>query len=362
MSGRVSIKDVAEAAQVSIKTVSRVLNGVESVDPVMRDRVERAIASLDYVPNPTARSLRTGAGTVIGVVVDSIDDPFFAALVSAVEDDAQRQGLDVVVASTRYNPSRERVQLLRLVAQQARGIILAPTGQSLDFLAAHRSRTPVVTIDRAVPGFDSITVDDHAAAALAVEHLVAAGHRRIGFIGYDPVFQTARRRLRGYTDVLRRHELPVDVALRPEVALASDSARAALDAVLGLPDPPTALFLANARHATSAVAELHDLDRTDLAVVSFGDFTLADAVRPAISCVNQDPHRMGVVAFARLCELMLAPQTAPKAQRLQTSFIDRGSHTIAPLPPRRPRLRAGVATKDRRPRAGATAASNGAGR
>lgn len=323
---KAAIKDVAEAAGVSIKTVSRVVNGVSTVDPALRERVERAIRSLDYVPSPTARSLRTGSASLVGVVVDAIDDPFFSALVSAVEDGAIGHGLDVVVAATRFDPERERTQLLRLAGQHPRGIILAPCGTDYRFLDASAETIPVVTVDRQIDGFDSVTVDDGAGARIAVEQLVAAGHRRIGLIGFDPRFQTAQRRRAGYLAVLEQHGLDSDPDLCPVVPFASASARAAVEAVLALPDPPTALFLANARHATTVISALHERSRTDLALVSFGDFTLADAVRPAVSCIDQDPHAMGALALARVLARSAVPAEPVRHEVMPTPFIARSSH------------------------------------
>ncbi|MDO5712374.1 MAG: substrate-binding domain-containing protein, partial [Micrococcales bacterium] len=260
--------------------------------------------------------------------VDAIDDPFFAALVSAVEDGAIGLGLDVVGAATRFDPARERAQLLRLAGQRPRGIILAPTGDAYDFLQPYRATTPIVTVDRLVNGFDSITVDDEAGARRAVEHLIVGGHRRIALIGYDPRFGTSRRRREGYEAVLRRHGIDVPAEFCPEVPFASASARDAVHAVLALPEPPSALFLANARHATTVVSALHEIARTDLAVVSFGDFTLADAVRPAISCIDQDPRLMGTLAFERLIELSEHSDQEPEHHVMPTTFVTRSSHDI----------------------------------
>jgi len=327
---RATIKDVASAARVSVKTVSRVLNKVNTVDPAMRRRVERAIVALDYVPSPTARTLRTGSTSLIGVVVDAIDDPFFSALVSTVEDCALQAGLDVLVASTRFDMSRERQQLLRLLGQRPRGIILAPVATDLDFLAAPTTAVPVVTVDRSAEGFDSVTGDDHAAARRGVEHLIASGHTRIGLIGFDPRFQTAQLRRLAYEDAMQAADLPLDPQLVPDVPFAGDAARAALEGVLSLADPPTALFLANARHATSVVSAVHELGRTDLALVSFGDFPLAAVIHPSVTCINQDPHQMGVLAFERLLERVDNPELNPLNRVVPTGFIERSSHTVTP--------------------------------
>ena len=196
--------------------MSRVLNGVSTVDPTLRRRVEKAIAkaALNYVPSPAARSLRTGSGSLVGVVVDAIDDPFFSELVSGVEDQAIGFGLDVVVASTRYDALQERQQLQRLLSQRAKGVILAPADDDR-FLLENRSTTSVVTVDRAVTGIDSVTVDDRSSAREAVRHLAAAGHRQIGLLGYDPLFVTSRRRRDGYRDALQEVGVDMDDRLVP---------------------------------------------------------------------------------------------------------------------------------------------------
>ncbi|MEO8852011.1 MAG: LacI family DNA-binding transcriptional regulator [Allobranchiibius sp.] len=330
MPDRATIADVANAARVSIKTVSRVLNDVNTVDPAMRQRVERAIAALNYVPSPTARTLRTGNASLIGVVVDAIDDPFFATLVSSVEDHAREAGLDVLVASTRFDAARERQQLLRLLGQRPRGIILAPVGQDLGFLASDRAGTPVVTVDRPVDGFDSIVGDDYAAAHRSVDLLLASGHSRIGLIGFDARFQTARLRRLAYEDALKAADLTVDPQLIPDVDFAADATRDALENVLALPEPPTALFLANARDAASVVSAIHEMGRTDLGMVSFGDFPLASALQPSVTCINQDAHQMGAMAFERLLERIERPESEPQNYVLETGFIKRSSHFLAP--------------------------------
>ena len=299
------------------------LNGVSTVDPTLRRRVEKAIAALDYVPSPAARSLRTGSGSLVGVVVDAIDDPFFSELVSGVEDQAIGFGLDVVVASTRYDALQERQQLQRLLSQRAKGVILAPAGDDDRFLLEYRSTTPVVTVDRAVTGIDSVTVDDRSSAREAVRHLAAAGHRQIGLLGYDPLFVTSRRRRDGYRDALQEVGVDMDDRLVPELPFAGNGVQLALTALLALPKPPTALFLANARQAPAVVSTVHALGRIEIAMVSFGDFSLADAVRPAVSCVNQEPRLMGTLAFQRLVDLFTEPSSVPEDLVMATTFVDR---------------------------------------
>ncbi|WP_162243393.1 LacI family DNA-binding transcriptional regulator [Williamsia sp. Leaf354] len=328
MADRASIKDVAARAGVSFKTVSRVVNGVDTVLPELRARVEAAVVELDYVPNSAARSLKSGAGNAIGIVIDSIDDVFFASLVREIEDRALELGLAVIVGSTGFDAGRERDQLMRLAGQHVRGIILAPVGDHGDFLLPRRSTLPVVTVDRSVPGFDSVTVNDYAAATDAVERLVAAGHRSIALVGLDERLQTARRRRDAFVDTLARHGITPQARFMPEVAHHADAVRPVVDALLTQPDPPTALFVSNARHATSVVSVLHELARTDVAMISFGSFGLAEAVAPSITCIDQDPRHIGALAFDRLVARFDDPDGQAVDLRADTRLIARASDTL----------------------------------
>jgi len=126
VNARPGLKDDAAHAGVSIKTVSRVVNNEASVLPATRMRVKRSISELDYVVDTRARALKSGVPDAVGVLVDTIADPFFSSLVSAIEDRALEDGLSVIFASTGFDSGRERHQLLRLTGQRVRGIVLAP--------------------------------------------------------------------------------------------------------------------------------------------------------------------------------------------------------------------------------------------
>ncbi|AYJ50461.1 LacI family DNA-binding transcriptional regulator [Rhodococcus sp. P1Y] len=332
MTERASIKDVAALAGVSFKTVSRVVNGVDTVLPELRERVEAAVQTLNYVPNSAARSLKSGSGNTIGIVVDSIDDVFFASLVSAVEDRALEHGLAVIVGSTGFDPQRERDQLALLAGQHVRGIILAPVGDHSDFLVPRRRTLPTVTIDRSITGFDSVIVDDYGAARQAVEKLVESGHTSIALIGFDDRLQTARRRREAYLDVLKDNGVKSTASFVPQVSHSVGAVRAVIEKLLAAKRPPTALFVANARHATAVVSVLHAIGRTEVAMVSFGNFSLADAVNPAVTCIDQDPYRIGNLAFDRLVRRFEDPYLEPEEQIAPTVLKERLSHALPPTP------------------------------
>src|SRR5689334_15114999 len=155
--------DVANAAGVSLRTASRVLNDDPRVAPDTRQRVRDAISDLSFSPDAMARSLRAGTDTAIGFVVESIADPFFAAVIDAVEQEMSRHGRSVLVASTRRDPDWERDVIGRMVQRRVAGLLLCPTGDDHSWLDP---RVPVVLVDRPAPGLlaDLVEIDDHRAA------------------------------------------------------------------------------------------------------------------------------------------------------------------------------------------------------
>lgn len=330
MNARPGLKDVAAHAGVSIKTVSRVVNDEESVSSATRMRVKRSISELDYVLDRRARALKSGVPDAVGVLVDTIADPFFASLVSAIEDRALEDGLNVIFASTGFDSDRERDQLLRLTGQRVRGIILAPVAQDHSYLGRYRSTMPVVMVDRRNEGFDSVVVDDDKATRAAIEGFISRGHTRIAFVGRDERFSTLIQRAHGYDEVLTNHKIDVDPAMSPPSEAEADSARTVTTMLLGLPQPPTAIFAANPRSGIGVVETLHDLNRTDIALISFGDFSLAGALNPGVTCIGQDPHRIGVAAIERLAQLMDSPETTPEEILIETELLQRGSGELPP--------------------------------
>ena len=335
MRTRPGLKDVAAHAGVSIKTVSRVVNDEPSVLPATRMRVERSISELDYVLDTRARALKSGVADAVGVLVDTIADPFFSSLVSAIEDRALDDGLSVIFASTGFNSVRERDQLLRLTGERVRGIILAPVAQDHSYLARYRSTMPVVMIDRGREGFDSVVVDDRDATREAVEGFVSRGHTRIAFVGRDERFSTIVQRAQGYEQVLVEHDIGVDPALSPPSASEAEAAKTVTTMLLGLPQPPTAIFAANPRSGMGVVDALQGLKRTDVALISFGDFSLAGVFEPGVTCIDQDPYRIGNAAIERLTHLIESPETTPDEVLIGTELLERGSGELRPGPIRK---------------------------
>ncbi len=307
---RATMKQVAALAGVSLATVSRVVNADPSVNAELAGRVREAVGALGYRHNVSASALRRadGMSASIGVVVEDIANPFFAAVHRGIEDVARERGVLTFAGSSDELPARERQLTEAFGARGVDGLIIAPAGSDHGFLLRDRAAgMAIVFVDR--PGrfidADAVLTDNAGGAALAVSHLAAAGHERIGFLGDRPALYTAGERLRGFREALERLDLPADPALvRHTLDRAADAYDTTRDLLLG-PAPPTAVFTSQNLITIDAVRAIHDLGlQHRVALVGFDDVALADVVEPGLTVVAQDPHGLGRAAagllFSRL--------------------------------------------------------------
>ncbi|RLU89260.1 LacI family transcriptional regulator [Streptomyces griseocarneus] len=326
------MKDVAARAGVGLKTVSRVVNGEPGVTPDTERRVQEAITALGFRRNDSARILRKGRTASIGLVLEDLADPFYAPLNRAVEEVARAHGALLINGSSAEDPERERELALAFCARRVDGLIVIPAGDD------HRYLEPEITagiatvfVDRPAGRLtaDVVLSDSFGGARDGVAHLVAHGHRRIGFIGDQAHIHTATERLRGYHAAMRAAGLPVDeswVSLGPT---APDRVRAAAEAMLSGPRPVTALFAGNNRVTVTAVRVIAAAARP-VALVGFDDFELADLLSPAVTVVAQDPARLGRTAAERLFRRLDGVTEPPRRVELPTRLIPRGSGEIPP--------------------------------
>ncbi|WP_425464802.1 LacI family DNA-binding transcriptional regulator [Nonomuraea terrae] len=320
---RPTMKDVASAAGVALKTVSRVVNGEPGVHPQTAERVRAAIDLLGYSRNESARVLRSGRTATIGLVIEDVADPFYAGLSRAVEDVVIEHGCLLLSGSSGEEPGRERELVETFCARRVDGLIVVPAGDDHSYLRPELDAgTAVVFADRPPePGIDVDTVlaDNAGGARRAVRHLLEHGHRRIAFLGDDPAIFTAAERLRGYREELGDRFDPRLVSMRSPSAA---GVRAELDRLFGLDDPPTALFTGNGRYT---VTTLRALGRQRVALVGFDDFELADLLDPGVTVVAQDPARMGQVAAELLFHRVTGDAGPSQHVELPVQLIVRGS-------------------------------------
>jgi LacI family transcriptional regulator len=331
------MNDVALAAGVSLKTVSRVVNGVDYVSSDKLARVTAAIESLGFRRNEYARQLRQGTTATIGLVLEDVADPFSSTLTRAVEEVASGHGHMLLTSSSAEDPDRSRDLIASLGARGVGGLIVAPAeGMDAAFLRAElASGCSLVFVDRPVEGVDADTVlaDNRGGARSGAAHLIAHGHRRVAFFGDDPRVYTAGERLAGYRDALADAGLPADDALVIMAAPSGAAVPDAIDRVLALDDPPTAILGGNNRWSVRLLRHLRDRQAaSDIAVVGFDDFELSDVLSPAITVVAQDPAAMGQIAAELLFRRMAGDDAPTQRVQLATRLVERGSGERRPAP------------------------------
>jgi DNA-binding LacI/PurR family transcriptional regulator len=333
---RATMRDVANAAGVSLMTVSRVVNGEVGVQPETAARVERAIRQLGYQPNDAARQLRRkGRPTqTIGLLVDDIANPFFATLARAVEDAARLHSFVVLIGSSNDSLEREREVMSAFCARRVDGVILVPAAGSHRFLRAQQQLgVKVVCVDRPADQLeaDTVVVDNRQGAYRATRHLMLHGHRRIGYLGDREDIWAVRERFAGFVEALAEDSLTPDPDLvRHGLRGRADAAEAA-GALLRHHGPPTALFTSNDLVTMGAIDYLHGAGGvTPVALVGFDEFALADKLTPPVTVVAQDPAAIGATAAQLLFARINGDASPPREVVLLTRLIVRGSGEIAP--------------------------------
>jgi LacI family transcriptional regulator len=319
--------------------VSRVLNGVPGVRAETAARVRAAIEQLDYRHDATASSLRRSDGktATIGLVLENIMHPYMAALAQAVEASVSRRGVLVFSGSCVEDAKREREFIAALRSRRVDGVIVVSADSDHSYLASERKRgTALVFVDRP-PRFldaDFVGSDGVEGARMAVAHLAKHGHQRIAFLGAKPTVATAAERLEGYERGLSECEIGQDPALVRmglSTLRATEEVGAAVQELLQLPEPPTALFPSADLFTVATIDALRKLGLEHrIALVGFDDFPLANQLDPAITVVAQDPGQIGETAAELLLRRLDGDTTPSLNLRLQTTLLPRGSGEIRP--------------------------------
>jgi LacI family transcriptional regulator len=329
------MRDVAALAGVSLKTVSRVINGEPTVAPELAAKVEQAAEMLRYRPDLTARSLRSNSGRsrTIGLLIENVANPFSSSLHRAVEDVAHDRDVVVFAGSLDEDPARERKLALAFISRRVDGLIVAPAGDDQSYLAPEQhAGLHFVFVDRppTLLRADTVLADNLEGAREAVRHLIAAGHRRIAFLGDLHQIATVSQRLEGYRRALADAGLRFEPELvrldLHEVAAAAAAAQSLLAA-----QRPTALFASQNLITIGVCRALRARGlQAEVALVGFDDFLLADMLEPPVTVIAQDPAALGEAACTILFERMDGDQSPFRTQIVPTRLIVRGSGEIAP--------------------------------
>jgi LacI family transcriptional regulator, galactose operon repressor len=328
------MRDVSALAGVSLKTVSRVINGEPNVDPALATRVRRAAAQLNYRHNLTASNLRRGDGKsfMVGLLLEDVANPYSSSVYRAVENVAQARGVGVLAGSLDENPARERELAASLFARRVDGLIIVPAGRDQSYLRNDQLMgTAIVFVDRppALLAADSVMADNRAGAAAGVRHLIDGGHRRIAFLGDLPSIVTAQQRYEGYQDSLRSAGLPEDPWLVCRGLHTESAAQAATASLLAGASPPSALFSAQNVITIGAIRALCAAGlQHRVALAGFDDLPLADLLDPPVTVVAQDVTAIGTLAAQILFRRIDGDTTEPRMHVVPSRLITRGSGEI----------------------------------
>jgi LacI family transcriptional regulator len=305
----VGIKDVAAHAGVSIGTVSNVVNRPHVVSPATRSRVQSVIEELGYVRDESARQLRAGRSRTLALLVLDLGNPFFVAIARGAEEAAHGEGLHMITCNSSQRTDREASYLSMLAEQRVRGVLLSPVGNAGDSLSAfRRSGIPFVFVDRSVPTGEacSVSVDDVAGGALAMDHLLQNGHTSIAFVNGPAMLTQCRDREQGVRSALAAAPAPGrTLSVIEATALDVASGRDAGARILGLTPRPTAVFCANDLLALGVLqAMVADGVRVpgEMAIVGYDDIEFAAAAAVPLTSVRQPAVDLGRTAT----ELLIA--------------------------------------------------------
>ena len=325
---RPTMKDVAQRAQVSVKTVSRVVNREPSVDKETQARVEQAIAELGFRVNVQASNLRRRQPTLtIGMVIEDIGNPFFSLIARGVEEIAQEYQCMLILASNEKDSVRERELVSTLLRRRVEGLLVVPASHDQQYITAElQGHTPVVFVDRPPEHLnaDAILLDNRGGARAGIEHLLTMGHRRIGFIGGEPTIYTGAERLAGYREAYDRWGLSVDESLFRFACHTSAQAEAATRALLAMPEPPTAIFADNNRMSVGVVRVLQ-AQAPNVSLLGFDDIELGDIIPLPILVITHNPQELGRQAAKILFARIHGDMSEPRRIVIPTQLQARGS-------------------------------------
>ena len=331
MNARPTIYDVAKLAGVSTATVSRALNGTGQIAPSTRATIEAAVEQLGYRANTIARSLVTKSTQTIALLLPDIANPFYAALVSSIQQHALSQGYTMLLCTTEGDAEREEQYLTLLRAKQVDGALVDGLRLPPDRIAAFvKDGFPIVCLDRDVDS-DSIPlvqVDNRLGGRLATEHLIGLGHSRIGHVTGAHVLGISDERLAGYWEALVNAEIETDPRLVAEGHFTEEGGYAGARALLEASPDVTAIFAANDLSALGVLHALAESGRRvpdDVSVVGFDDLRLSAFTAPPLTTIRQPATEIAQRATEILIDLTRGKRVEKLLHLLEPKLIVRAS-------------------------------------
>lgn len=327
----ITIKDVAQHAQVSVTTVSHVINGTRFVSEAARERVQQAIATLNYVPSALARSLKSNRTHTVGMMIPNNSNPYFAEIIRGIEDTCFEAGFNVILCNSDDDPHKQAQYVRVLSEKQVDGLIVLSSGGDPELIATLRSAgMPQVVVDREIDDLaaDLVEVNHELGGYLATRHLLELGHRRIACIAGPQALSSARQRVQGYHRALAETGQRVDDKLLRSADFTSAGGHEAMSSLLKMRQRPSAVFASNdlmAIGAVCAAAEAGLRIPEDLSVVGFDDIALAAYSNPPLTTIAQPKHQTGALAARLLLDRITQRDKPLRREILQPTLCLRRS-------------------------------------
>jgi len=318
---KVTIYDVAKKAEVSIATVSKVINNRGKISSVTKEKVLQVMAELNYQPSAVASALTGKRTHTIGLLIPDISNPFFSSIARSIEDRAHQLGLSIIMCSTDYNHEKESKYIELLLRKQVDGLILS-SGFSNDELLQKliSEKIPIAMIAQHTPSIslNMVSIDDYKGGYLATDHLLSLGHYSIGLIGEKVL--SSNLRLYGYRDALLANGLEVndEYIIRTDASVANG--RLAATALINSANPPTAIFAVNDLLAVGAVQVILEKGLKipdDISIVSFDNTILSKTTVPALTSIAQPVEEMGV----KIVDILIDEMNNPKDKKEQITYV-----------------------------------------
>ena len=327
-----TIKDVAQLAGLSIATISKYINGGNVLDDNRR-LIADAIEKLDYKVNHAARTLKTNKTMTIGVLLPSINTPFFATICANIEQQLQLEGFSMFICSYYDDPEEELNKVRFFIDKNVDGILFVPHSVTADDLMSiaeiQERKTPIVLMDRSIDGFDRVLTDNSSAVHTAVEKLIISGHRRIGIIIGPDDITTANERKIGYERVHADYSIPIDRELIRVGDYSIGSGYEQMNALLSMEDPPTAVMGTNHEMTVGAITAAYErklIIPDDISFIGYDEIQLTRIFNPPITTVLQPMEKIALNAAELILMRIRGDYSSyPQVIRLKTEMLEHES-------------------------------------
>jgi DNA-binding LacI/PurR family transcriptional regulator len=332
---QVTVKDIANQLKLHYTTVSKALSNHPDISIATKRRVLSIAKKLDYHPNSIAKNLKKQGTSTLGVIVPSIKNDFFSAVISGIEEVAYGREFNTVVCQSNESSDREAVHVGTLISNRVAGVLVSVAQTTISgahFNALGKQGIPLVFFDRVCDDIeaDKVVVDDYDGAVQAVRHLIKSGYKRIAHLAGPKNTSIGRDRCRGYMDELKRNGIPIDHDMITYGGLEEKNGIAALKELTSRCSMPEAIFAANDPVALGAYKEIKRMGLKipqDVALVGFGNITLSSYLDPPLTTVSQFPYELGRTAASVLLRRIENSdhEMSPAMEVIKTELILRKS-------------------------------------